>query len=63
MRKSGYTHTQPEKGKGGRKRSIEITTRSGSKEKGELYRGIVWSGIRVLEVVGLILEKFFNFKL
>ena len=60
MRKNGYTHTQPEKGKGGRKRSIEI---SGSKEKGELYRGIVWSGIRGLEVVGLILEKFFNFKL
>ena len=47
------THTQPEKGKGGRKRSIEITTRSGSKGKGELYRGLVWSGIRVLEVVGL----------
>ena len=41
------THTQPEKGIGGRKRSIEITTRSGSKEEGELYRGIVWSGIRV----------------
>ena len=58
-----HTHTQPENGKGERKRSIEITTRSGSKEKGELYRGIVWSGIRVLEVVGLILEKFFNFKL
>ena len=52
MRKNGYIHIQPEKGKGGRKRSIEITTRSGSKEKGELYRGIVWSGIRVLEVVG-----------
>jgi len=30
---SGYTHTQPEKGKGGRKRSIEIITRSRSKEK------------------------------
>ena len=57
------THTKPEKGKGGRKRSIEITSSSGSKEKGEFYRGIVWSGIRVLEVVGLILEKFFNFKL
>ena len=32
MRKNRYTHTQPEKGKGGRKRNIEITTRSGSKE-------------------------------
>ena len=57
------THTQPGNGKKERKRGIEITTRSGSKEKRELYRGIVWSGIRVLEVVGLILEKFFNFKL
>jgi len=37
MRKKGYTHTQAEKGKGGRKRSIEITTRSGSKEEGELF--------------------------
>ena len=58
---NGYT--QPEQGKGGRKRSIEITSRSGSKENGELYRDIAWSGIKVLEVVGLILEMFFNFKL
>jgi len=41
MRKNGYKHTQPENGKGERKRSIAaITTRSGSKEKRELYRGL-----------------------
>jgi len=33
MRKNGYTHTQPENGKGETKRSIEITTRSVIKGK------------------------------
>ena len=56
------THTT-RKRKRGKRKKYRDDNKSGSKEKRELYRGIVWSGIRVLEVIGLILEKFFNFKL
>ena len=62
MRKNGYTHTT-RKRKRGKKKKYRDNNKERIKGKGELYRGIVWSGIRVLEVVGLILEKFFNFKL
>jgi len=64
VRKNRYTHTHTtRKRKRGKKKTYRDNNKERIKGKRELYRGIVWSGIRVLEVVGLILEKFFNFKL